>query len=460
VVGKCTLRSEGRGEGAEPSTQHLIGERRVQMIPKYSLPEMSHIWSEENKIDKWLAVEIAACEGWAELGVIPREDMERIRKAGYDLKRIEEIMAVSHHDVISFLRSVAESLGDESRFVHLGLTSSDVIDTALSLQLLDAVALIQRDLATLESILSRQAVKYKDTVMIGRTHGIHAEPTTFGFKLAGWVAETRRNLHRLDEARDTVAVGKISGAVGTHANVPPEVEEHVCHKLGLKPVEVSTQIIQRDRHAYLMTTLAVIASSMEKMAVEIRALQRTDIGEAAEPFTEGQQGSSAMPHKRNPELGERVTGIARLVRGYALPALEDVALWHERDISQSSVERVILPDAFLALDYALQLLCDIMDRLEVFPERMKENLESTQGLVYSGRVLTALIETGMKRQDAYMVVQRNAKRVWSDRVEFYELLLADQEVRRQLSKDELSELFDYNWHLRYIDVGFKRLGLI
>jgi adenylosuccinate lyase len=430
------------------------------MIPKYSLPEMSRIWSEENKMDKWLAVEIAASEGWAELGVIPQEDIDKIRKASYDLKRIEEIMAVSHHDVISFLRSVAESLGEESRFVHLGLTSSDVIDTALSLQLLDAVALIRRDLEKLESVLSRQAVKYKDTVMIGRTHGIHAEPTTFGFKLAGWVAETRRNLHRLDEARDTVAVGKISGAVGTHANVPPEVEEHVCRKLGLTPVEVSTQIIQRDRHAYLMTTLAVVASSMEKMAVEIRALQRTDIGEAAEPFTEGQQGSSAMPHKRNPELGERVTGIARLVRGYSMPAMENVALWHERDISQSSVERVILPDAFLALDYGLHILCDIMDGLDVFPERMKENLESTRGLVYSGRVLTALIEKGMKRQDAYMVVQRNAKRVWADRVEFSELLLADSEVRQHLSKEELSELFDYSWHLRYIDVGFKRLGLI
>ena len=430
------------------------------MIPKYSLPEMSRIWSEENKMDKWLAVEIAACEGWAELGVVPKEALDSIRKARYDLKRIEEIMAVSHHDVISFLRSVAESLGEESRFIHLGMTSSDVVDTALSLQLLDAIALIRRDLERLESVLARQALRYKDTVMIGRTHGIHAEPTTFGFKLAEWVAETRRNLRRLDEAREHVAVGKISGAVGTHANVPPEVEEYVCRKLGLRPVEVSTQIIQRDRHAYLMATLGVIASSMEKMAVEIRSLQRTEIGEVAEPFTEGQQGSSAMPHKRNPELTERVTGIARLVRGYALPAMENVALWHERDISHSSVERVIFPDAFLALDYGLQLFTDVMDRLDVFPERMKENLESTHGLVYSGRVLTALIEKGMKRNDAYMVVQRNAKRVWADKVEFFDLLAADPEVRERLSEDELSELFDYSWHLRYIDVGFKRLGLI
>jgi len=430
------------------------------LIPKYSLPEMSRIWSEENKMDKWLAVEIAACEGWAELGVVPKEALDSIRKARYDLKRIEEIMAVSHHDVISFLRSVAESLGEESRFIHLGMTSSDVVDTALSLQLLDAIALIRRDLERLESVLARQALRYKDTVMIGRTHGIHAEPTTFGFKLAEWVAETRRNLRRLDEAREHVAVGKISGAVGTHANVPPEVEEYVCRKLGLRPVEVSTQIIQRDRHAYLMATLGVIASSMEKMAVEIRSLQRTEIGEVAEPFTEGQQGSSAMPHKRNPELTERVTGIARLVRGYALPAMENVALWHERDISHSSVERVIFPDAFLALDYGLQLFTDVMDRLDVFPERMKENLESTHGLVYSGRVLTALIEKGMKRNDAYMVVQRNAKRVWADKVEFFDLLAADPEVRERLSEDELSELFDYSWHLRYIDVGFKRLGLI
>jgi len=430
------------------------------LIPKYSLPEMSRIWSEENKMDKWLAVEIAACEGWAELGVVPKEALDSIRKARYDLKRIEEIMAVSHHDVISFLRSVAESLGEESRFIHLGMTSSDVVDTALSLQLLDAIALIRRDLERLESVLARQALRYKDTVMIGRTHGIHAEPTTFGFKLAEWVAETRRNLRRLDEAREHVAVGKISGAVGTHANVPPEVEEYVCRKLGLRPVEVSTQIVQRDRHAYLMATLGVIASSMEKMAVEIRSLQRTEIGEVAEPFTEGQQGSSAMPHKRNPELTERVTGIARLVRGYALPAMENVALWHERDISHSSVERVIFPDAFLALDYGLQLFTDVMDRLDVFPERMKENLESTHGLVYSGRVLTALIEKGMKRNDAYMVVQRNAKRVWADKVEFFDLLAADPEVRERLSEDELSELFDYSWHLRYIDVGFKRLGLI
>ena len=430
------------------------------MIPKYSLPEMSRIWSEENKMDKWLAVEIAVCEGWAELGVVPRDALESIRKARYDLKRIEEIMAVSHHDVISFLRSVAESLGEESRFIHLGLTSSDVIDTALSLQLLDAIALIRSDLEKLEAVLSRQAVRYKDTVMIGRTHGIHAEPTTFGFKLAGWVAETRRNLHRLEEARKEVAVGKISGAVGTHANVPPEVEEYVCRKLGIAPVEVSTQIVQRDRHAHLMATLAVTASSLEKFAVEIRALQRTDIGEVAEPFGAEQQGSSAMPHKRNPELCERVTGLARLIRSYSLPAMENVALWHERDISHSSVERVIFPDAFLALDYALQLFADVMDRLDVYPQRMLENLESTKGLVYSGRVLTALIEKGMKRNDAYNVVQRNAKRVWADRVEFYELLLADPEVRQRLTEDELAELFDYNWHLRYIDVGFKRLGLI
>ena len=430
------------------------------MIPRYSLPEMSRIWSEESKMDKWLAVEIAVCEGWAELGVVPREALPAIRSARYDLKRIEEIMAVSHHDVISFLRSVAESIGEESRFIHLGLTSSDVVDTALALQLLDAIDLIRRDLERLESVLARQAVRYKDTVMVGRTHGIHAEPTTFGFKLAGWVAETRRNLRRLEEARKDAAVGKISGAVGTHANVPPQVEEYVCNKLGLAPEEVSTQVVQRDRHAYLLATLAVIASSLEKMAVEIRGLQRTEIGEVAEPFSAEQQGSSAMPHKRNPELCERVTGLARLMRGYALPALEDVALWHERDISHSSVERVILPDAFLALDYMIQLFTDIVDRMDVFPDRMRENLESTKGLVYSGRVLTALIEKGMKRNDAYVVVQRNAKRVWADRVEFYELLLADPEVRRRLSEDELSELFDYSWHLRYIDVGFKRLGLI
>lgn len=430
------------------------------MIPKYSLPEMSRIWSEENKMDKWLAVEIAVCEGWAEQGVVPKEALEAIRNARYDLNRIQEIMAVSHHDVISFLRSVAESLGPESRWIHYGLTSSDVIDTALSLQLLDAIALIRTDLQKLESVLARQALAHRNTVMIGRTHGIHAEPTTFGFKLAGWVAETRRNLLRLDQARVDVAVGKISGAVGTHANVPAEVEDYVCRKLGLAPVEVSTQIVQRDRHAMLLAALAVIASSLEKMAVEIRALQRTDIAEVAEPFSEGQQGSSAMPHKRNPELAERVTGLARLIRGYAVPAMENVALWHERDISHSSVERVIFPDAFLALDYILQLFTGVMDRLEVYPEQMKANLEATRGLVFSGRVLTALIEKGMKRNDAYDVVQRNAKRVWADKVELIELLMNDPDVRARLEEKELSDLFDYSWHLRNIDVGFKRLGLI
>lgn len=449
-----TVPTTERGDDA------LVGMEGLAVIPKYSLPEMSRVWSEENKMDKWLAVEIAVCEGWAELGVVPQEALGPIRNARYDLKRIEEIMAVSHHDVISFLRSVAESLGEESRFIHLGLTSNDVVDTAQSLQLLDAIDLIRRDLDRLESVLAKQAVRHKDTVMIGRTHGIHAEPTTFGYKLAGWVAETRRNVRRLIEAREQMAVGKIAGAVGTHANVPPEVEEFVCRKLGLRPVEVPTQVIQRDRHAYVMSTLAVIASSLEKMAVEIRGLQRTEVGEVAEPFSEGQQGSSAMPHKRNPELAERVTGLARVVRGYAVPALENVALWHERDISQSSAERVIFPDAFLSLDYILNLFTGIMEGLDVFPDRMKENLESTRGLVYSGRVLTALVEKGMKRQDAYEVVQRNAKRVWTDRVSLLDLLRADRDVRERLAEDELSELFDSGWHLRYIDVGFKRLGLI
>ena len=429
------------------------------MIDRYTYPEMKHVWSEENKIEKWLRVEVLACEGWAQLGAIPPEDMAAIRTASVDRERMAEIERQSHHDVLSFVRAVAESVGPSGRFIHLGLTSSDVLDTALAAVLVEACALLADDLARLEEMLTRQAIRHKRTLMVGRTHGIQAEPTTFGHKLAVWVAEVRRHRARLAQARETVAVGKLAGAVGTHANVPPAVEEYVCREMGLRPAEAATQIVQRDRHAEFLLTLALIASSLEKMATEIRGLQRTEIGEVAEPFAAGQQGSSAMPHKRNPELAERVCGLARVVRSAAVPALENVVLWHERDISHSSAERIILPDACLALDYILRLFAHVMDGLDVYPERMRRNLDRAGGLVCSGRVLLALVEKGLGRQEAYELVQGYAKQVWDDSGDFRALLAADPRVRAVLSEAELAELFHYDYHLREIDTTFARLGL-
>ncbi len=429
------------------------------MIERYCHPEMQRVWSEANKLEQWLRVELLACEAWAELGVIPPDALAAIRQARLDRARMAEIERQSHHDVLSFVRAVAESVGPAGRFIHLGLTSSDVLDTALAVVLVQACDILAGDLERLEAVLTRRAVEHAWTLMIGRTHGIQAEPTTFGHKLAVWVAEVRRHRARLAHARDTVAVGKLAGAVGTHANVPPAVEEYVCRALGLRPAEAATQIVQRDRHAEFVLTLALIASSLEKMATEIRGLQRTEIGEVAEPFAPGQQGSSAMPHKRNPELAERVCGLARVVRGAALPALENVVLWHERDISHSSAERVILPDACLALDYILRLFTHIMDKLEVYPERMRRNLERSGGLVYSGRVLLALVEHGMDRQEAYELVQSYAKQVWDDQGDFRALLAADPRVRALLSEAELAALFDHSYHLRHIATAFERLGL-
>ncbi|MBX5493441.1 MAG: adenylosuccinate lyase [Chloroflexi bacterium] len=430
------------------------------MIDRYTYPEMKRLWSEEHKLELWLRVEILACEGWAALGAIGPEDLAAIRRASVDRARMEEIYRESHHDVLSFVRAVAESVGPAGRFIHLGLTSSDVLDTALAVVLCEACDLLAEDLERLEAVLTRQALAHKYTLMVGRTHGIHAEPLTFGHKLAVWVAEVRRHRTRLAQAREMVAVGKIGGAVGTHANVPPEVEEYVCRQLGLRPAEAATQIVQRDRHAQFVLTLALIASSLEKFATEIRGLQRTEVGEVAEPFAPGQQGSSAMPHKRNPELAERVCGLARVVRSAAIPALEDVVLWHERDISHSSVERIILPDACLALDYMLRTFTHIMEGLDVYPERMQRNLERSGGLVYSGRVLLALVEKGMSRQEAYALVQRYAKQVWQDdRGDFRALLAADPQVRALLGEEELARLFDPSYHLRAIDTAFERLGL-
>jgi len=429
------------------------------MIERYSRPEMKKVWSDENKYDKWLEVEIAVCDAWAELGVIPRKAIPKIKLAKCNLKRMAEILKETHHDVTAFLGSVAESLGEESRFIHRGLTSSDVIDTATSLQLVEASDILLQDVKELTTVLAQRAIEHKYTVMIGRTHGIHAEPTSFGLKMALWVEEMRRNLHRLTEAKKAIAVGKISGAVGTYATVTPDVEQKACHKLGLDPAPISNQVLQRDRHAQFVTTLAIMAGSLEKFATEIRALQKTEVREVEEPFGSGQTGSSAMPHKRNPELCERVSGLARLARGCALTSLENISLWHERDISHSSNERIILPDACLVLDYILALFTSVMRRLQVYPHRMKKNLELTRGLVFSQRVMLALINKGLSRQEAYKMVQRNAMKAWKGNRNFLTLLKADNEVTATMPVGELEALFDYQHYLQHVDEIFQRLGL-
>jgi len=429
------------------------------MIERYSRPQMKKIWSEENKFDLWLKVEIAVCEAWLALGKIPQEAITKIRKASYNLDHIADFLKVTHHDMTAFLKSVSQSLGEESRFLHLGLTSSDVMDTALGLQLEEAANLLAQDVAELILVLEDKAIEHKYTIMMGRTHGVHAEPTTFGLKMALWREEMKRNSQRLSEAAKQVSVGKISGAVGTYATVPPEVERIACDKLGLLPVPISSQIIQRDRHAQFVTTLALIATSLEKFATEIRGLQRTEILEVEEPFEAGQTGSSAMPHKRNPELCERVCGLARLIRGYALTSMENVALWHERDISHSSAERIILPDSCLALDYMLYIFSSVMRELKVYSENMRRNLELTQGVIFSQRVLLTLIDKGMSREEAYRVVQDNAMKAWGERTSFLSLLEFDERILVHLPKSELESLFDYNYYLKYVNSIFERLGL-
>ncbi len=429
------------------------------MIERYSRPQMKKIWADETKFARWLEVEIAACEAWADLGVVPTEAVPKIQKARVNLKRMSEILKDTHHDMTAFLGAVGESLGDESRFVHLGLTSSDVIDTALSLQLVEASGILTKDIEELISVLTEQAIRHKYTPMIGRTHGIHAEPTSFGLKMALWVEEMKRNLHRLSEARIIIAVGKISGAVGTYATLSPELEEKTCARLHLTAAPVSNQILQRDRHAQFVTTLAIISGSLEKFATEIRGLQRTETREVEEPFGASQTGSSAMPHKKNPELSERVCGIARLMRGYALTSMENIALWHERDISHSSTERIILPDSCLLLDYSLSIFTSVMKGLNVYPEQMKCNLELTRGLVFSQRVLLALIDKGLSRQKAYELVQRNAMESWRENKDFLSLLQADSEIAACIPAGELESLFDYEYYLRYVDEVFQRLGL-
>lgn len=427
------------------------------MIERYTLPEMGQVWSTESKLDAWLKVEVLACEAWAELGRIPREALPAIRAARYNVRRMEEIEKVVDHDVIAFLTSITEQMGPEGRYLHLGLTSSDVVDTGLSVQLVQATDLLLQKIDRLNAVLERLAREHRDTVMIGRTHGVHAEPTTFGLKCLLWLEEMRRNRERLELARRHIAVGKLSGAVGTHANVPPFVEEYVCEKLGLAVAPVSSQILQRDRHAFYLCTLAVIAATLEKIATEIRSLQRTEVLEVQEPFEAGRKGSSAMPHKRNPSRAERICGLARVVRGYATTGLENVALWHERDISHSSAERIILPDACILLDYMLHLLTGILDGLVVNPERMRRNLDLTGGLIYSERVLLALVEKGMRREDAYAIVQGYAARVWDEGCSLLALLKQDPRVRALLTGEELEALFDYRPHLKHIDEIYARV---
>ncbi|KFZ42456.1 adenylosuccinate lyase [Anoxybacillus flavithermus] len=430
------------------------------MIERYTRPEMGAIWTEENRFRAWLEVEILACEAWAELGVIPKEDVEKIRQhASFDIDRIKQIEEETRHDVVAFTRAVSETLGEERKWVHYGLTSTDVVDTALSYLLKQANEILLRDLENFIAVLKEKAIEHKYTVMMGRTHGVHAEPTTFGLKLALWYAEMERNLERFKQAAETVRVGKISGAVGTYANIDPFVEQYVCEKLGLQPAPISTQTLQRDRHAHYMATLALIATSIEKFAVEIRGLQKSETREVEEFFAKGQKGSSAMPHKRNPIGSENMTGMARVIRGYMLTAYENVPLWHERDISHSSAERIILPDATIALDYMLNRFTNIVKNLTVFPENMKKNMDRTLGLIYSQRVLLALIDTGMTREEAYDLVQPKAMEAWEKQVPFRSLIEEDEMITSRLTKDQIADCFDYNYHLKHVDTIFSRLGL-
>ena len=431
------------------------------MIDRYTLPEMKQIWSEENKYRKWLDVEIFACEAMAGLGKVPDEALAEIKdKANFNVQRIAEIEAVTNHDVIAFTTNVGEYVGEAARYIHLGLTSSDVLDTALAALMKEAGQHILERLKQFRKALLEKAEEHRRTIMIGRTHGIHAEPITFGLKMLLWVDETDRNIRRMEQAVETISVGKVSGAVGTYANIDPRVEAHVCSRLGLKPAKVSTQVIQRDRHAEYLTTIAVIGSSLDKFATELRSLQRTEILEVEEHFKKGQKGSSAMPHKRNPIIGERISGMARLLRGNALAAMENVPLWNERDISHSSVERVIIPDSTIALDYMLSKFTNTITYLLVYPENMMRNIEHTHGLIFSQRVLLALVEEkGLSRERAYELVQRNAMEAWRTGKNFRELLLADGELTAQIEKEEINELFDYNYHLKNVDEIYKRFGL-
>lgn len=431
------------------------------MIPRYSRPEMVSLWSPETKYRIWFEIEAHACDALAELGVIPKEAAKTIwekgGKAKFDVSRIDEIEAVTKHDVIAFLTHLAEFIGPEARFVHQGMTSSDILDTTFNVLLMRASDILLKDIDQLLEALKKRAFEYKDTVTIGRSHGIHAEPTTFGVKLAYAYAEFYRCRERLVAAKDEISTCAISGAVGTFANIDPRVEEHVAHALGMRPEPVSTQVIPRDRHAMFFATLGVIASSIERLAIEVRHLQRTEVLEAEEYFSPGQKGSSAMPHKRNPVLTENLTGLARMVRSFSIPAMENVALWHERDISHSSVERLIGPDATITLDFALSRLTSVIDKLLVYPDNMMKNLNKFRGLVHSQRVLLALTQAGVSREDAYRLVQRNAMKVWEHGKDFLEELLADEDVRKALSEEQIREKFDLGYHTKHVDTIFHRV---
>jgi adenylosuccinate lyase len=428
------------------------------VIERYSRPEMTRIWEAENRYRKWLEIEIYACEAHAQMGRIPQDAVDRIReKANFDVERIDEIERTVKHDVIAFLTSVADYIGDDSRFVHLGLTSSDVLDTSFAMLLKESAELIIDDIKRLMAVIKVRAYEHKMTPQMGRSHGIHAEPVTFGLKMALWYDEMARNLKRMESALETISYGKLSGAVGTFANIDPQVEEYVCKKAGLKPAPCSTQVLQRDRHAEYFTTMAIVASSIEKFSVEIRHLQRTEVLEAEEFFSKGQKGSSAMPHKRNPVLSENLTGLARLMRGYAVSAMENIPLWHERDISHSSVERIIGPDATVMLDFMLNRAIGLIENLVVYPENMMRNLNQMRGLIFSQRVLLKLAEGGASREKAYSLVQRNAMKVWEEGKDFQEELLNDPEVTAVLSADEIKEAFDLGYHLKHVDTIFTRV---
>ncbi len=430
------------------------------MIERYSRPEMRAIWTEENKFQAWLEVELAACEAWAELGHIPHEDTVALRRnAKFDIDRIYEIEQETRHDVIAFTRAVSESLGAERKWVHYGLTSTDVVDTALGYLLLQANKILKKDIENFIAILREQAIRYKDTPMMGRTHGVHAEPTTFGLKLALWHEEMKRNLERFERAADGVQYGKMSGAVGTYANIDPFVEQFVCGKLGITAAPISTQTLQRDRHAEYMATLALIATSIDKFATEIRGLQKSEFREVEEPFGKGQKGSSAMPHKRNPIGCENMSGLSRVIRGFMLTAYENVPLWHERDISHSSAERVILPDATMLLNYMLNRFGNIVKNLTVFPENMKRNMTRTYNVPFSGRVMTKLIDKGLSREQAYDTVQPRAMQAWEEQRDFRDIVSSTPAITELLSAEEIADCFDPTWHLKHVSTIFDRLGL-
>lgn len=430
------------------------------MISRYAREEMSTIWTEENQFQAWLDVELAACWAWAKIGTIPMEDVEVLyEKASFEVARIKEIEEQTRHDVVAFTRSVSESLGEEKKWIHFGLTSTDVVDTAWGVRLKQANELLKADIQRMIDVLAAKAQKYKYTVMMGRTHGIHAEPTTFGLKCALWYAEMVRNLERFEKAAADVEFGKLSGSVGTFANIPPEVEEFTCEKLGLTPAPISTQTLQRDRHAHYMSTIALIGSTLEKMAVEVRHLQRSEVREAEEAFRKGQKGSSSMPHKRNPISSENIAGCSRVLRGYMVSAFENIPLWHERDISHSSAERIILPDATILLDYMLSRFSNVIENLVVFEDNMEANIWKTHGLVFSQRVLNKLIEKGIVREQAYDSVQPLAMQAWENQIPFKPLVEADAFITGHLSKEEIDDAFDLNHHTRNVDVIFKRVGL-